>query len=137
MPISQLPIFSMLRTRMQWHQERQRLLAENVANADTPKFKPRDLAPPDLDRMKPAAVALAQTSSTHLASSTASGPVQFQLDRRGAFETRPAGNVKYPNINPLIEMTDMREAQRNYEANINVIGATRRMIQRTLDILKA
>ena len=41
------------------------------------------------------------------------------------------GNVKYPNVNPLIEMTDMREAQRSYEANVNVIGATRRMIQRT------
>jgi len=36
----------------------------------------------------------------------------------------------------MIEMTDMREAQRSYEANINVIGATRRMIQRTLEILK-
>ena len=47
------------------------------------------------------------------------------------------GNVKYPNVNALIEMTDMREAQRSYEANINVIGATRRMIQRTIDILKA
>ena len=48
-----------------------------------------------------------------------------------------AGNVKYPNVNPMIEMTDMRDAQRSYEANLNVIGATRRMIQRTLDILKA
>ena len=47
------------------------------------------------------------------------------------------GYVKYPNVNALIETTDMREAQRSYEANINVIGATRRMIQRTLDILKA
>jgi flagellar basal-body rod protein FlgC len=47
------------------------------------------------------------------------------------------GNVKYPNVNPLLEMTDMREAQRTYEANINVITATRRMIQRTIDILKA
>jgi flagellar basal-body rod protein FlgC len=47
------------------------------------------------------------------------------------------GNVKYPNVNPLVEMTDMREAQRSYEANINVITATRRMIQRTIDILKA
>src|SRR6266702_2723004 len=34
-------------------------------------------------------------------------------------------------------MTDMREAQRSYEANLNIISATRRMIQRTLDILKA
>src|ERR1700704_4799152 len=48
-----------------------------------------------------------------------------------------AGNVKYPNVNPLVEMTDMRDAQRSYEANLNIISATRRMIQRTLDILKA
>jgi flagellar basal-body rod protein FlgC len=47
------------------------------------------------------------------------------------------GNVKYPNVNSMIEMTDMRDAQRSYEANLNVIGATRRMIQRTLDILKS
>jgi flagellar basal-body rod protein FlgC len=47
------------------------------------------------------------------------------------------GNVQYPNVNALVEMTDMRDAQRSYEANINVIGATRRMIQRTIEILKA
>lgn len=47
------------------------------------------------------------------------------------------GNVKYPNVNPLLEMTDMREAQRSYQANINVITATRHMLQRTIDILKA
>jgi flagellar basal-body rod protein FlgC len=48
-----------------------------------------------------------------------------------------AGNVKYPNVNPLVEMTDMRDAQRSYEANLNIIHATRSMIQRTLDILKS
>ena len=47
------------------------------------------------------------------------------------------GYVKYPNVNPMVEMTDMRDAQRSYEANLNIITATRRMIQRTLDILKA
>jgi flagellar basal-body rod protein FlgC len=46
------------------------------------------------------------------------------------------GNVKYPNVNALVEMTDLRDAQRSYEANLNVITATRRMLQRTLDILK-
>jgi flagellar basal-body rod protein FlgC len=44
--------------------------------------------------------------------------------------------VKYPNVNSLVEMSDFRDAQRSYEANINVISATRRMLQRTLDILK-
>jgi len=48
-----------------------------------------------------------------------------------------SGYVKYPNVNALVEMTDMREAQRSYEANLNVIGATRRMIQRTIELLKA
>ena len=44
MAITDLPLFSMLRTRMHWHQERQRLLAENVANSDTPSFRPRAAA---------------------------------------------------------------------------------------------
>jgi flagellar basal-body rod protein FlgC len=48
-----------------------------------------------------------------------------------------AGNVKYPNVNSLIETVDMREAQRSYEANLNVISATRRMIARTIEILRA
>ena len=47
MPITDIPILSMLRQRMEWHQERQRVLAENVANADTPNYRARDLAPPD------------------------------------------------------------------------------------------
>ena len=47
------------------------------------------------------------------------------------------GNVKYPNVNSLVEMTDLREAQRSYEANVNVITASRRMLQRTIEILKA
>lgn len=46
------------------------------------------------------------------------------------------GYVKMPNVNPLVEQMDMREAQHAYEANLNVITAARRMISRTLDILK-
>ena len=48
-----------------------------------------------------------------------------------------SGNVKYPNVNPLVEMTDMREAQRSYEANLNIISATRRMLALTLNIIKS
>lgn len=47
------------------------------------------------------------------------------------------GNVLTPNVSSVIETMDMREAQRTYEANLNVVTATRRMISRTLDILKA
>ncbi len=48
-----------------------------------------------------------------------------------------AGNVRMPNVNSLIETMDMREAQRSYEANLNLVSSTRRMIQRTIDILRA
>ena len=47
------------------------------------------------------------------------------------------GDVRMPNVNALVEMVDMREAQRSYEANLNLISSTRRMIQRTIDILRA
>jgi len=93
MPISDIPIFSMLRTKMQWHQERQRLLSENVANADTPKFTPRDLAPVDPARRDAAALALARTSAAHLTASDAPGSSRFQLDRGQQFEARPSGNA--------------------------------------------
>ncbi len=113
MPITDLPIFSMLRTRMHWHQERQKLLSENVANADTPKFKPRDLTPPNLDTMRPtvAPLALARTAPGHLASIGGDGSEQFQLDHHGDFETRPAGNA----VNLEDEMLKVAENQMDYQ----------------------
>jgi flagellar basal-body rod protein FlgC len=44
--------------------------------------------------------------------------------------------VRLPNVNTLIEMTDMREAQRSYEANLKVIRSSRTLLQRTIDILR-
>jgi flagellar basal-body rod protein FlgC len=46
------------------------------------------------------------------------------------------GYVLIPNVNPLIEMMDMREAQRSYEANMDVISTSRQMVQKTLDMIK-
>ena len=45
------------------------------------------------------------------------------------------GYVLMPNVNPLLELMDMREAQRSYEANLNVIDAAKSMISRALDLL--
>jgi flagellar basal-body rod protein FlgB len=112
MSISNIPLFSMLRTRMQWHQERQRILAENVANADTPQFQPRDLAPPALDRNRAANanVALARTNAAHIAST--SGATQFQLQRHGGFESRPSGNA----VSLEDEMMKVANNQMDYQA---------------------
>ena len=46
------------------------------------------------------------------------------------------GYVLQPNVNPLVEMMDMREAQRSYEANMDVISTSRQMVAKTLDLLK-
>ena len=46
------------------------------------------------------------------------------------------GYVKVPNVNSLIEMNDIREAQRSYEANLNVINSSRSMLRKTIDILR-
>jgi flagellar basal-body rod protein FlgB len=95
MPVSDIPILTMLRTRMAWHQERQRVLANNVANADTPKFKPRDLVPPDFGRTAPAAgpVALVRTDPMHLSAPGAGGGSQSAVDSRGSYQARPTGNA--------------------------------------------
>ncbi|ABC23622.1 flagellar basal body rod protein FlgC [Rhodospirillum rubrum] len=47
------------------------------------------------------------------------------------------GYVLAPNVNPMVEMMDMREAQRSYEANLNVITATREMTRNTLELLRS
>ena len=117
---------------------RMRVISENIANADSTGSSPG--ADP-YRRKIPTFVS--QLDRTLDAKTVAMGKVAPDTsDFRTKYEpSNPAadasGYVKYPNVNPLIEMTDMREAQRSYEANLNIIGATRRMIQRTLDILKA
>ena len=116
---------------------RMRVISENIANAESTA----QTAGGDPYRRKiPTFVsALDRTLDAKLVNLGKIAPDQ------SAFRTKyepanPAadqtGYVKYPNVNPLVEMTDMRDAQRSYEANLNVVGATRSMIQRTLDILR-
>jgi flagellar basal-body rod protein FlgB len=114
MPITEIPIFSMLRTRMHWNQERQKLLSENVANADTPKFQPRDLAPLTASSMRPSVppLALAQTEPSHLASIGGDNDSAFQMDRKGDFEVRPGGN----GVNLEDEMLKVAGNQMDFQA---------------------
>ena len=117
---------------------RMRVISENIANADStsasaggdPYRRKVPTFSSALDRTLDAKV----VSLGKIRSDQTAFRVKYEPGNPAA---DASGNVKYPNVNPLIEMTDMREAQRSYEANLNIISATRRMIQRTLDILKA
>ena len=82
----------MLRTRMQWHQERQKVLADNVANSDTPNFRPRDLDELKFDAFGPAVAggSLMRTNVAHQA--VPEGESTFARTDSG-FAIRPAGNA--------------------------------------------
>ena len=117
---------------------RMRVISENIANADSTAQRPG--GDPYRRKIPTFRSEMDRTLDAH---TIAMGRVRADpTDFRTKYEPgHPAadrnGYVKYPNVNSLIEMNDMREAQRSYEANLNVIGATRRMIQRTIDLLRA
>ena len=117
MAINDLPILSALRTKMQWHQERQRVLAENVSNANTPNFKPSDLVEPKFDRKGTSvdatmgSLAMMRTSATHIGIS--GGAPSFRGDGgRSGFLTKPAGN----SVNLEDQMMKVSANQMDYAA---------------------
>ncbi len=133
MAITDLPLFSMLRTRMQWHQERQRILAQNVANADTRNYRPQDLAPL---KFEPSKVAMAgttgasgglrRTDAGHFNVGASSSGSQFQTAFGGSMETRPSGNA----VNLEDEMIKVAANQMDFQA-----AAT--LYTKSLGLLKA
>ena len=112
MPVTDLPLFSMLKTRMYWLNERQKVLAENVANADTPGFRGHDLKQLDFHEALRSTgdVKLATTAPGHIGGS--SGTSQFPMDNRGGFETTPRGNAVVLED----EMMKVAQTQMDYQA---------------------
>jgi flagellar basal-body rod protein FlgB len=112
MPITDIPILAMLRERMQWQQARQQVLAENVANADTPDYRAKDLAPLDFSRaLTAAALPLERTKSDHIAAVSNTGS-QFASGGGGPYEVRPRGNA----VSHEEEMMKVAANQMDYEA---------------------
>jgi flagellar basal-body rod protein FlgC len=116
---------------------RMRVIAENLANSNSTASEP------GADPYRRRIPTFTQEVNRELGIKTiTSGRIRLdQSDFGKRYEPgHPAadsqGYVKLPNVNGLIEGMDMREAQRSYQANLNVISATRRMLARTLDILR-
>jgi flagellar basal-body rod protein FlgC len=116
---------------------RMRVISENIANADstapTPGGDPYRRKIPTFSSALDKALDAKVVTLGKIRADPSAFHAKYEPGNPAADAT---GYVKYPNVNPMIEMNDMREAQRSYEANLNIISATRRMIQRTLDILK-
>ena len=128
MSLTDLPLLGMLRSRMHWHQARQALLAENVANADMAGFRPRDLAEPSAASTGLAASVggdgLARTDSAHIGMPASAGPNADPRRFKG-FEVRPSGN----GVNLEEEMMKAGDNQADYQLVAS-------LYQKSLDALK-
>jgi flagellar basal-body rod protein FlgC len=117
---------------------RLKVIAENLANADSTSTVPGG------DPYRRKIISFRSVLDRKLGVTTVkAGQVQSAV---GEFERRydpgnpvadADGYVKLPNVNPLVEIMDMRDAQQNYQANLTVIDAAKAMIARTLDLLRS
>ncbi len=116
---------------------RLRVIAENLANQDTTG------STPGADPYRRKTVAFENRFDKQLDTET----VRVKQVGHDASEfaqrydpSNPAANaegyVKLPNVNSLVEVMDMREAERSYNANLAVMQASRSMLSRTIDLLK-
>lgn len=65
-------------------------------------------------------------------------PSPYRVERNPSHPAADAdGNVKYPNVNILVEMADMRESNRSYEANLQMMKQSRSMVMMTIDMLRS
>jgi flagellar basal-body rod protein FlgC len=116
---------------------RMRVIAENLANVDsagkTPDEDPYRRRIPTFKAVMDADAGGKTVQIGRLAYDLSDFTSRYEPGHPAADER---GYVRYPNVNPLIESMDMREAQRTYEANLNVVSVTRQMVGSTIDILR-
>ncbi|WP_332699473.1 flagellar basal body rod protein FlgB [Devosia sp.] len=127
MGLMNMPVFTALTDKMRWHQTRQGLLAENVANAETPGFRGRDLAQYDFaDRSSGFSTASVTTSATqpmHFSVSSSEGSA-FGAQRMANFEVTPEGNgvtLEDEMMKVTTNMMDYQAATTLYQKSIKIL----------------
>jgi flagellar basal-body rod protein FlgC len=116
--------------------DRMKIIAENIANANsTAKAKGEDPY-----RRKIATISQDFDRELNATLVHAGKPLSDKSDFKSQYDpgnpTADAqGYVKLPNVDSLVEVMDMREAQRSYEADLSVMDATKQMLAKTVDLL--
>lgn len=117
--------------------QRLRVISENVANADSvserPGGDPYRRKTISFKNMLDRDAGLQLVTVDKISSDPSDFGRKYDPNNPAA---DPTGYVKLPNVNALIELTDMREAQRSYEANLKVIEVARGMLSKTIDLLR-
>src|SRR5262249_5909154 len=119
MDLSRTPLYAMITQRMGWLTERQRVISQNVANADTPGYQARDLRPLDFGRMLSSLrqhLAPSTTDGNHIAPSASSSSGSGNRERAEPFETTLSGN----SVSLEREMTKAADSAVDYQLVTNI-----------------
>lgn len=128
MGIGDINLVSALKTKMFWHESRQRILAENVANADTPGYRVRDLKKPafsetswqSAQRVAEQGPAAAKTHPAHFATAMVPMADNMDMGRAPHFEVTPEGN----EVVLEEEMMKVTANQMDYQAATSLYSKT-------------
>ena len=117
--------------------ERMKVIAENIANANSTSPVPGG----DPYRRKISTINTAFDRELGANLVEAGSPITDKSEFHSQYDpgnpnADKQGYVKLPNVDALVEIMDMREAQRTYDANLNVIDAAKSMLSRTIDLLR-
>lgn len=123
---------------LQAQSERLRVVSENLANAQSTSteaggdpYRRKTISfAAELDRMSGAAMVEVESVDEDISAFR----LEYDPGNPAADEN---GMVKLPNVNPLVEMADMREANRGYQANLQVIKQARELVSMTIGLLRA
>jgi flagellar basal-body rod protein FlgB len=127
-----LSIFDVLARRMAWLGQREQILAQNVANADTPDYVPQDLKHGPFARLLARGLAPVQPAATHPnhlrgAQGRAERPAESE-DQRERFETAPSGNAVVLEE----QLIKVAETQMDYQTMTNLYRKHMQMIRMAL-----
>ncbi len=122
MAFSDIPILSALKNKLKWHQARQSVLAQNIANANTPKYQPQDLKRVDFSSMVPQSAGIStgvspiKTNAAHIQipafSSSSNSLSGFEVEQTVDWEITPNGNA----VSLEDQMMKVTENQMEYQA---------------------
>jgi flagellar basal-body rod protein FlgC len=114
-----------------------RIIAENVANADstaiTPGGDPYRRQTVQFKNELDRTTGITKVSVSKVGKDKSDFGLRYDPGNPGA---NAQGYVKLPNVKTMIEMMDLKQAQRSFEANVNVIDTSKSMMQRTIDLLR-
>ena len=129
MSMAGIPLLAAFADKMRWHQARQGVLAENLANAETPGFRGRDLERFSFeDQLRTSTAVMTVTTNRAHFSASSSGEAGFATQRQSGFEVTPSGNA----VTLEDEMMKVAANQMDYQSVTTLYTRSMRILKTAL-----